>query len=208
MSKVVKIILVIVALIIILIGVTIGGCFIIGQNLKSQFKNQTPQSREEISQEIVEHKTPPNYKLQEAMNLFNLIKFASYNYLPDGQKVIIAEPPAMMVDLNENNFKQELTPENINRQLSTQFSSKNVTIEDFKILGEGKLNTQTREIPYIKAEITVMNNRTGVRSTIEGICAVGSYTSKKKNIVILSGNKPGQFNELAIKDFVKNIKLD
>lgn len=202
-----KVFLIIIVLAILCVLGLCGTCCFLGNHfqndLKQQFTEKNPVTLEQRAKSIIEYKPIKNYKLVTAFTLPIVnFKAALFNNVKSKQFMAISDP-GWLINLNENNFKESLTPTKINEVLS-QSQSNNVEITNFKIIEEGKISTQSSVIPFIYANLTVKDNVKGITKDFEGFMAVKS--SNNKNVIMVSGNSPGKFNFNEIKEFVKNIR--
>jgi hypothetical protein len=205
-----KVFLIIIVVSVIVIFVTGGICCAtynyISSEVKEQLKEGDAQTIEQRANDIASYSLPEGYSLMKAFDLFGA-KAAVFMYSPDQQVLIMAQPPGWIVKINEDNFRQALSPEEIEKAIH-QSKHKNVRLKDLKIIKEGTLPTATREIPYVQAEVTLEDRTKGDEMKYEGIFAVMTFSNKKKNVIVLSLNTPGNFNIDAAKDFIKTIQVN
>lgn len=204
-------IFVIILIVSVIAGVLVcGTCYFVGNNLKKDFTQQVedknPVTMEQRAMSIAEYQLPDGYSLEKSFDIFSF-KLAVFKYNPKKQVLLLAEPPGWLIRVNETNFKDALTPQEIERAMQ-QSQSKSVKIRDLKILEEGKVQTATREVPYVMARVVLEDTRTGKSTEFEGAVSVMTFSNNAKNVVVLSGNLPGKFDFIAMKEFIKTIKVN
>ncbi|MEW5819075.1 MAG: hypothetical protein AB1782_02705 [Cyanobacteriota bacterium] len=209
-----KVFLIILAVAIISLLLVGGICWYTGSSLYDDIKQQAtvndPKLDEARAKSIVGYTLPVNYQLLKAIDINVLgfgLKSAMFQYVPNSQFLILAEPPKMLINIDETNFKSKLSPEEVEKALR-QSGRSDVTIENFTVVNEGTIPTATREIPYVEVKTTIKNHRTGNIVEFEGIISVMTFSNGKKNVILLSGNKSGNFDIAAAKDFIKTIDIN
>jgi hypothetical protein len=204
-----------VLVIVILVGIisifVVGGicCFTFNnakQTLTEQFKETSPATLEQRAKSIANYTLPVNYQLEKALDFMG-IKVAIFKYQPDNQFLAMAELPQWAIRLNEQNFKESLTPEEIQKAIS-QSQSRNVRIKDIKIEEEGTLKTATREVPFVRALVTAEDTMKNTTQEFEVLMSVISFSDQNKNVIVLTGNTPGTFNINAAKEFISTIEVN
>lgn len=205
-----KIFLIILTLAIVAILLVGGICGFVGysayNDVKEQAQQQDPISIEKRAKEIANFQMPEGYTLLNAFDVLGA-QLAVFQYNPKAQLLCLGSAPWWMMNINEGNFKHKLDPEEMKRALR-QGGKDEIDIKDIKILEEGTLQTAGREVPFIRASATLINNQTGKNHNLEGIISVMTFSKSGKNVILISGNKLGTFDAAAVKEFVKTIDIN
>lgn len=209
MKKFLKIFLIILVTVIVLGGALCGGgywlCKSTGKDFGEQVKEKDPQVLLQRAQSIAEFTMLPGLTLESAVSFWGF-KFALFTDPLQTNAVILTEVPSWIMNINESNFKQKVNAQEIQKQLR-QNGRNEIEIQNIKILEEGTLPTATKEVPYIKLEMAILDHKNGKTIEVEGILAVMDFTDPKKSIFFIAGSPMGSFNIDLAKEFLKTVKV-
>lgn len=117
-----------------------------------------------------------------------------------GQKLIVLDSGTKPL-LTPNDFKGHTIDQKLN-DLTKNFKTKFVNVENLKITKRGKMQAFGKKAPYVEFEAKAtripVGNVTGIVSAVK--------TKSGKDRVLVSVNERGKYSQLIAEDFFKNVK--
>ena len=182
-----------------LIFLFFGGINYIKDNYIAKFYSSEPKVAN-VSKDLGNFSSiPKNYKLTKTIDMFGFNAVLAENS-KNKQKMAVVNTGKVL-----NITKKDIQSSDIEIQLkdlASKIPYQPVNLNKLEVMKKGSFKALNQTIPYVRVNINLSGKS---QSNLEGIIGVVDTPDKKNNLVISVG-KSGEYNQKVAEDFFKKIK--